>query len=191
MEDGPTPLVFPAAPAASTSVLDEEREAHRRRQACICHAKGCYLLLSPQSPSQPRPWAEQGCCHAEVPGLAYPCRAERFGTEYMEPEKRSDLRQQFRRERLRKDGFKTGLDLFDEVQPWSAAGPKQRRSLSGTSHASDWSSEREDQAWDKVLHMSFSMHMRITHRRRVLLCGSVCVSTNWHQAWCVSLIHSY
>ena len=56
--------------------------------------------------------------------MANACRAERFGTDYVQPEKRSDLRQQFRRERLKKDGFKTGLDLFDEVRPWSAHSPE-------------------------------------------------------------------
>ena len=57
-----------------------------------------------------------GLCKVNGCDWMNPCRAERFGTDYVKPEKRSDLRQQFRRERLKKDGFKTGLDLFDEVQ---------------------------------------------------------------------------
>ena len=42
-------------------------------------------------------------------------RAERFGTEYVDPSKRSDLRSEFRKQKFKKEGFKTGLDLFDEV----------------------------------------------------------------------------
>ena len=33
----------------------------------------------------------------------------------MEPGKRQDLRLAFRKEKLKKDGFKTGIDIYDEV----------------------------------------------------------------------------
>ncbi len=50
-----------------------------------------------------------------------PCshRAERFGTQFVEPGKRDDLRLAFRKEKLKKDGFKTGIDIYDEVRQWS------------------------------------------------------------------------
>ncbi|KAK9807015.1 hypothetical protein WJX72_010790 [[Myrmecia] bisecta] len=41
-------------------------------------------------------------------------RAERFGTEFVKPERRSDLRDESRKERLKRSGFKTGIDLFTE-----------------------------------------------------------------------------
>ena len=34
----------------------------------------------------------------------------------MEPGKREDLRLAFRKEKLKKDGFKTGIDIYDEVR---------------------------------------------------------------------------
>lgn len=33
----------------------------------------------------------------------------------MDPSKRSDLQMEFRKQKYKKEGFKTGLDLFDEV----------------------------------------------------------------------------
>jgi len=42
-------------------------------------------------------------------------RAERFGTQFVEPGKRHDLQLAFRKEKLKKDGFKTGIDIYDEV----------------------------------------------------------------------------
>ena len=42
-------------------------------------------------------------------------RAERFGTTYVEPEKRQDMQLEYRLQKHKKEGFKTGLDLFDEV----------------------------------------------------------------------------
>jgi hypothetical protein len=33
----------------------------------------------------------------------------------VEPGKRKDLRMEFRKEKFKKEGFKTGMDLFDEV----------------------------------------------------------------------------
>lgn len=43
------------------------------------------------------------------------CRAERFGTQYLEPGKRQDLQLAFRKEKYKKDGFKTGIDIYDKV----------------------------------------------------------------------------
>lgn len=42
-------------------------------------------------------------------------RAERFGTEYREPGKRSDLKEASKKERLQRPGFATGIDLFTKV----------------------------------------------------------------------------
>ncbi|CAL8462820.1 g2354 [Coccomyxa elongata] len=72
MTEGPRPVVFEGT-TVSDSVIEAEKEAHRRR-------------------------------------------AERFGTEYIDPSKRSDLRMEFRKQRFKKEGFKTGLDLFDEEE---------------------------------------------------------------------------
>lgn len=45
-----------------------------------------------------------------------PCRAERFNTTYKEPARhRTDLIMDAKRERLRREGFKTGFDFFSEV----------------------------------------------------------------------------
>ena len=52
------------------------------------------------------------------------CRAERFGTQYVEPGKRQDLQLAFRKEKLKKDGFKTGIDIYDGVTPHET--PHQR-----------------------------------------------------------------
>lgn len=49
------------------------------------------------------------------------CRAEKFGVEYKEPERRRDLRHAARKEKAlqhaaaRPTGFNPGLDLFSEV----------------------------------------------------------------------------
>ena len=58
-----------------------------------------------------RQHASSACDAACAP----PRRAARFGTEYKEPERREDLRLEARRERHRKPGFKTGLDIFSAV----------------------------------------------------------------------------
>jgi hypothetical protein len=43
-------------------------------------------------------------------------RAERFNTDYVKPEKvKPELRMEVRKERLRRDGFATGIDLFTQV----------------------------------------------------------------------------
>ena len=56
---------------------------------------------------------------ADVTRAFHSGRAERFGTQFVEPGKREDLRLEFRKEKLKKDGFKTGIDIYDEVRQWS------------------------------------------------------------------------
>jgi hypothetical protein len=48
------------------------------------------------------------------------CRAERFGTQYHDPAKLPKFAQEARKERFRREGFATGIDLFSEVR--AAAG---------------------------------------------------------------------
>ncbi|EFN59407.1 hypothetical protein CHLNCDRAFT_137920 [Chlorella variabilis] len=43
-------------------------------------------------------------------------RAEKFGTEYVEPSRRRDLRLDARKERFTRPGFATGIDLFTEEE---------------------------------------------------------------------------
>ena len=45
-------------------------------------------------------------------------RAEKFGTEYVDPSQRRDLRQEARKEKFARPGFATGIDLFTEVCPY-------------------------------------------------------------------------
>lgn len=42
-------------------------------------------------------------------------RAAKFGTDYRDPSKRRDLGLEAKKERLRRDGFITGIDFFSEV----------------------------------------------------------------------------
>lgn len=44
------------------------------------------------------------------------CRAERFGTDYKDPAELPKFTQQARLQRLRREGFATGIDLFSEVR---------------------------------------------------------------------------
>jgi hypothetical protein len=44
------------------------------------------------------------------------CRAERFGTQYHDPAKLPKFSQEARKERFRREGFATGIDLFSEVR---------------------------------------------------------------------------
>ena len=53
--------------------------------------------------------ALQGGIQHKPPSATHMCRAERFGTQYVEPGKRQDLQLEFRKEKFKKDGFKTGL----------------------------------------------------------------------------------
>jgi hypothetical protein len=62
-------------------------------------------------------------------------RAERFGVDYVDPSKRKDLRLEFRKERFQREGFTTGMDLFDEVcvrmiaRPAKTCWPSGRQAL--------------------------------------------------------------
>ncbi|CAK0784914.1 hypothetical protein CVIRNUC_008119 [Coccomyxa viridis] len=92
MTEGPMPIVFQSEAGVGQedpSVLDEERERHRKR-------------------------------------------AERFGTQFVEPGKRDDLRLAFRKEKLKKDGFKTGIDIYDEAE---MARKQQRAARFGTENS--------------------------------------------------------
>ncbi len=42
-------------------------------------------------------------------------RAERFGVNFTEPGKRADMALEAKRERSKREGFKTGMDIFSQV----------------------------------------------------------------------------
>lgn len=46
--------------------------------------------------------------------MAY--RAARFGVQFKDPTKRSDLFPEAKKERLKREGFATGIDFFSEVR---------------------------------------------------------------------------
>lgn len=46
-------------------------------------------------------------------------RAERFGTNYKDPAKLPKFAQEARKERFKREGFTTGIDLFSEVLMYS------------------------------------------------------------------------
>ena len=114
-EAGPSPVVFSTdAAAPSESVLDAERKNHQRRLASNQPLLQHLWLLACKCP----PLVTAGLLWAHIlwqMRLHVLVRAERFGVDYVEPGKRKDLRLQFRKERNKREGFKTGLDLFDEV----------------------------------------------------------------------------
>lgn len=86
----------------SVSVLDEERGKHKTRQATLTH----------QVPKVAQ-GGEYDCMLSRLCAF----RAERFGTVYKEPARhRTDLIMEAKRERLRREGFKTGFDFFSEVR---------------------------------------------------------------------------
>jgi hypothetical protein len=50
------------------------------------------------------------------------CRAEKFGTKFVDPARRKDLRLEARKEKFTRQGFATGIDLFAEVRLGQPAG---------------------------------------------------------------------
>lgn len=55
------------------------------------------------------------CRHRNLHTLRGLCRAERFGTNYKDPARLPRFSQEARRERFKREGFATGIDLFSEV----------------------------------------------------------------------------
>ena len=92
-------------------MLDEERERHQKRcERASLPDRQPWCLLPTGRPGF-LPFLD-GRQHHIFCAL---CRAERFGTQFVEPGKRQDLRLAFRKEKFKKDGFKTGIDIYDEV----------------------------------------------------------------------------
>ena len=68
------------------------------------------MVLPGGPPPSPPP-----CC-PRTALLPFPRSAEKFGTEYVEPSRRRDLRLDARKERFTRPGFATGIDLFTEEE---------------------------------------------------------------------------
>ncbi|GAB4817936.1 hypothetical protein N2152v2_004982 [Parachlorella kessleri] len=85
-DDGPLEGMGAEQPAEEPSLLEVEREKHRRR-------------------------------------------AEKFGTEYVDPSQRQDLRQEVRKEKFARPGFATGIDLFTEEEQQKLAARAERFGL--------------------------------------------------------------
>lgn len=141
------PITFPEEePVGEPSRLEIEREKHRQRclgQGAAGRCTGSWL--SSHQWRHPAPRAGVASCKPR-PGvvtdlLRLPRRSEKFGTEYREPERRQDLRLDARKERFKREGFATGIDLFTSVRlaaPLSAAqhiAPYDTERASGGSQA--------------------------------------------------------
>lgn len=113
---------------AEQSVLELEREKHRKRYGTT----GAQVRLAEctrQLPTHrgggaesPKRSARAVLLHTERPCTTHLgrclcfCRAEKFGTAYVDPAQRKDLRLEARRERFTRQGFATGIDLFTEAR---------------------------------------------------------------------------
>ncbi len=131
----PRLIAFDLAPLsdAERSALQEERERHKKRCAVAHHAAGLRGTAVPLQPS----W--QQAASGFMPGLPmlpiYVCRAEKFGTDYVDPGRvRKDftLVMESRREKQEKHGkhgFTTGVDIFSEEEQQKRAARANRFQL--------------------------------------------------------------
>ncbi|KAI3433577.1 hypothetical protein D9Q98_003388 [Chlorella vulgaris] len=80
--------------------------------------------------------------------LKHKARAEKFGTEYVEPARRRDLRLDARKERFNRPGFATGIDLFTEEEAAKRAQRASRFNMPAGSGL-EWKPPVADQDEDK------------------------------------------
>lgn len=102
-------IVWSAAPGRSPKPRPARRECAEHVlggiRGCSPVAAPCLLGSAVGDPGTMR--------SALLPNAA---RAEKFGTEFVDPSQRREYRDVARKERLQRPGFVTGIDVFSEVR---------------------------------------------------------------------------